>query len=116
VTSSPPLTRAGFGVALLVHLMVLYAPRAPATPGPVWIDKVVHITIFALVGVTAVLAGLPARPVWALLLAHAVVSELVQWAFLPGRSGDPLDSLADAGGVLLAWLLTRGDDPARGQP
>jgi hypothetical protein len=97
--------RAGFGVALTVHLVVLYAPRAPAGPGLPWLDKAVHVTIFAAVGVTAVRAGLPSRPVLVLLLAHAGVSELVQAWWLPHRRGDPLDAAADAAGVVLAWVL-----------
>ena len=100
--------RAGFVVALLVHLVVLYAPRAPAAPGPVWLDKVVHVTIFAAVAVTAAWAGLPRRPVVLLLLGHAVVSELLQWLILPDRSGDPWDSVADAAGVALAVLADLG--------
>jgi hypothetical protein len=100
-----PLPRAVFGTALLVHLVVLYAPRAPATPGPVWIDKVVHLIIFAAVGVSAVWAGLPRGPVLGLLLVHAGVSEVVQGTLLPDRSGDVYDALADAVGVLLAWIL-----------
>lgn len=36
--------------------------------------------------------------------AHAVVSELIQHWFIPTRSGDPRDALADAIGVALGWL------------
>lgn len=100
--------RAGLALAVLVHLVVLYAPRAPAAPGPVWLDKVVHVTIFAAVGLAAAWAGLPRRPVVLLLLGHAVVSELLQWLVLPDRSGDPWDSVADAGGVALAVLADLG--------
>jgi hypothetical protein len=100
--------QAGFGLAVLVHLVVLYAPRAPAAPGPVWIDKVVHVTIFAAVALAAAWAGLPRRPVALLLLGHAVISELLQWLLLPGRSGDPWDSVADAAGVALAAVLGLG--------
>ncbi len=37
--------RVALALAVVVHLVVLYAPRAPAPPGPVWLDKVVHVTI-----------------------------------------------------------------------
>ena len=36
--------------------------------------------------------------------AHAIVSELIQHWFIPTRSGDPRDALADGIGVLLGWL------------
>ncbi len=100
--------RVALALAVLVHLVVLYAPRAPAPPGPVWLDKVVHVTIFAAVALAAAWVGLPRRPVVAVLLGHAVVSELVQWLVLPDRSGDPWDSVADAGGVALAVLVELG--------
>ncbi|WP_193311294.1 VanZ family protein [Georgenia satyanarayanai] len=107
------LRRAALALALLVHLVALYLPRVPGDaphlfPGA---DKVAHVGIFALVVVAALWAGLPARWVVPLALAHAVVSELVQHVLLPGRSGDPWDTLADAVGVALGWaagaLLTR---------
>lgn len=99
-------SRWALAVTVLVQLAVLYAPRAPSAPGPVWLDKVVHVTVFAAVALAAAWAGLPRRPVLALLLGHAVVSELVQHYLLPGRSGDPWDAVADAGGVGLAVLVT----------
>jgi hypothetical protein len=56
-------------------------------------------------------------PLVGVLLAHAVVSEVVQGVFMPHRDGDPLDALADAAGVLLfAWLASTGvrSRPRRG--
>jgi len=44
-------------------------------------------------------------PVAVLLAVHAVVSELIQHYLLTGRSGDPLDSLADLAGVLIVTLF-----------
>jgi VanZ family protein len=121
VTPSLRRRRIGFAGCLLVQLVVLYAPRAPATGGAPGIDKLVHVLIFAAVGVTAVRAGLPLHPVLGLLLAHAVVSEVLQATLLPGRSGDGWDVLADLAGVLLAWLLVArrtvvpADVPASGR-
>ena len=58
---------------------------------------------------------LAAAPVWVaagLFLAHAVVSEVIQGVAYPSRTGDPLDVLADAIGVMVGvgafQLLTRG--------
>jgi len=105
--------RPAFAAALVLHLVVLYLPRAPSTGGIPLLDKAVHLVIFALVGVTAVRAGLPRPAVLAVLLAHAVVSEVIQATLLPDRSGDPLDSLADGVGVLVALALTRSPLPVR---
>lgn len=95
--------------AVVLQLVVLYAPRAPSTDqvplvGP-FVDKAVHLAVFALVAWTGRRAGVRVRLLAALLLAHAVVSELLQHWVLPGRSGDPLDAVADAAGVLVGLLL-----------
>jgi VanZ family protein len=102
--------RTRWRVALLmvvaVHLAVLYVPRAPSSGG-LPLDKVVHAVIFGMVLWVAARAGLPVRPVAVLLAAHAVVSELIQHYLLPGRSGDPADSLADLIGVLIVTVVLR---------
>ncbi len=98
-----------FAAAVLVQLGVLYAPRA-ADPAPgLPLDKVVHVALFAAVAWTGLRAGVPRRPLVALLLAHAVVSEVVQGTLLPHRSGDVRDALADAVGVLVGVLVAAFD-------
>jgi VanZ family protein len=99
------------GLALLVHLVALYAPGSPdgALELP-WLpgaDKVVHLLIFA---VPVYLFGRLTRRVGLVAGAfavHAVVSELVQWRFVPYRDGDPLDALVDLIGIGLAVLLLK---------
>lgn len=98
--------RAGFVLAVAVHLAVLYWPRAPSTDG-IPIDKVVHALIFGGVLWVGAGAGVPVRALTALLAAHAVASELIQHYLLAGRSGDWTDSAADLAGVLIAILLLR---------
>ena len=55
--------------------------------------EVSEVTRRALAGVVAVFA------------AHAVVSELVQHTFYTGRTGDPLDVLADGVGTAVGALV-----------
>jgi hypothetical protein len=98
--------RAGFVLVVAVHLAVLYWPRAPSTGG-LPIDKVVHAAIFGIVLWVGARAGVPVRPLIAVLAAHAVVSELIQHYLLAGRSGDPTDTAADLAGVLIVVLLLR---------
>jgi VanZ like family len=106
-TSSTALYwRIGFALAVVVHLAILYWPRAPSTGG-IPIDKVVHAVIFGGVLWVGARAGVPVRPLTALLAAHAVVSELIQHYLLAGRSGDPTDTAADLVGVLIVVLLLR---------
>ena len=95
-----------FGVTLVVHFAVLYWPHAPST-GKIPVDKVVHAAIFGFVLWAGVRAGVPARPLTALLVIHAVVSELFQHLLLANRSGDPFDTVADLTGVVIVTLLIR---------
>lgn len=101
------LRRVVFAAAVVVQLVALYLPRVPSTgglevPGA---DKVVHALVFALVMLTGILAGINAKWLAPILVGHAVISELVQYALLPHRTGDPLDGLADVAGILLGWYL-----------
>ncbi|QBF47860.1 VanZ family protein [Janibacter limosus] len=93
-------------MAVVVQLVVLYAPEVPGPPSPIpHSDKVVHAFVFAL---PVLVAGLGRRvwwPVVALLVAvHAPVSEVIQHVVLPRRSGDPWDVVADLVGVGLSSI------------
>lgn len=95
--------------AVVVHLLALYLPGSP-DPGPDLVphlDKVVHVGLFA---VPTFLARRVTTAWWPVVLIalHAPVSELVQYHFIPYRSGDPLDLVADVVGIGLGlWLATR---------
>lgn len=89
-------------LVLAAHAYALYAPGSPE-PGlfdllPDGADKVVHVVLFA---VPAFLARLSVRRWWpvVLLAVHAPISELIQWRFIPYRSGDPTDLAADLLGI-----------------
>jgi len=101
------LTRLGFALAVVIHLLVLYVPSVPSTvdvavPGA---DKAAHVLVFAAVMATGVIARLPAPWLAAVLAAHAGVSEVIQEFLLAGRTGDVWDAVADLGGVALGWYL-----------
>ena len=100
-----------------VHLVVLYSPRAPGVGSEVRLDLLVHVAVFAAVALTACWAGVGARTAGLVLALEALVSEGVQALWLPGRTGDVTDLLADAVGTVVglwaaAVLARRG--PARG--
>jgi VanZ family protein len=101
--------RAAFVIACAVHLAALYAPRA-AEPdiGFTGVDKVAHLLLFAVVAYTGLRVGVPARPLIAVLVVNAVLSEFVQHLVLPQRSGDVFDTVADLAGVAIgAWAVRR---------
>jgi VanZ family protein len=98
--------QAAFVVACLIQLYGLYSPRqaGPQMSIP-YDDKVAHLLLFGSVAYLGLRVGVRARLLLGLLVANAVVSELVQHFLLPNRSGDPFDSLADLVGVAVgAWL------------
>jgi hypothetical protein len=95
------LWRWAFGLALAVQMIVLYVPNAPGGPEITGLDKVIHVSIFAMPALAALMVGIRARWALGILAVHAPVSELIQHFVLPHRSGDAFDVLADIGGVLL---------------
>ncbi|SDF34765.1 hypothetical protein SAMN05660662_1788 [Blastococcus aurantiacus] len=99
------LARGVFAVAVLVSLAVLFAPASDVPPAPAGVDKVVHLALFAALALTGRWAGIGARPLAALLLGYAAVSELVQGLSALDRSMSLADWVADAAGVLLGLAL-----------
>jgi VanZ family protein len=101
--------RAAFVVACLIHLYGVYSPHQASSGGEVpHLDKVAHLLLFGSVAYLGLRSGVPARWLLPVVAANAVVSEVIQYYWLPFRSGDPLDSLADLAGLTLgAWLGVR---------
>lgn len=101
---------AGWRALLALQVVVVgwlaFDPRPPTEGLAVW-DKLQHAGAFAVMAITAILA-LPGRPAGAGLglLAYGAFIELVQ-TFIPGRSGEWADLLADAVGVALGLALAR---------
>ena len=99
------MRRAILAAAVVLQLVVLYWPRAVSPPAGIPLDKLAHALIFGLVAWAGVRAGVPVGWIVGLLLAHAVLSELIQAWLLPHRAGDPWDAVADSVGTFLgAWL------------
>ncbi|MVA75917.1 hypothetical protein GC722_07765 [Auraticoccus sp. F435] len=98
------LARAVFWVALAGSAWLLLRPSAGGTPLPVS-DKVLHAGLFLVLGLLGWLSTLPRTTVLLVLLAWAPLSELLQHLLPTGRTGDPLDLLADLAGLALAALV-----------
>lgn len=96
-------------LALVVQMVALYSPSSgePLFPTPPHTDKVFHAASFAVVTACVLLARLPLRVVVIAMLAHAVLSELIQWRFIESRSGDLVDLLADTVGIAVGILVAR---------
>jgi VanZ family protein len=83
-------------------LVVLFSPSTPSEGGLYGLDKVVHATLFLLLGLTTrrrFRRGL----VWVLL--YAPVSEVLQAVLPIHRDGNAPDALFDCLGAGLGWWL-----------
>lgn len=107
LTGAPRRVRVAVAAAVLVvHLVVLYSPRAPSVGSGVRLDLLVHVAVFAAVALVARWVGLRTVVVAVALVVEALLSETVQALWLRGRTGDLGDLVADAVGVvagLWAW-------------
>lgn len=99
--------RVALVVAVVVQLAVLYWPRTPDVGGVPGLDLVVHLLVFGAVASTGRRAGVPVVPLLLALVAHAVLSEVVQGYLLAERSGDRRDVVADVVGAAAGLLLGR---------
>ena len=94
-----------FGVAVVLSLVVLFAPSGDGVAPFRHSDKVVHAALFALLAGTARWRFGPLAVVLVAVAAYAPLSEVAQAVLLPGRDGDWHDAVADLCGVALGWLL-----------
>jgi VanZ family protein len=94
-------------VLIVVQLVGLYMPGNASVPEPIYVDKVIHATMFGLP--VYVIGRLTSRKwLWAGVFAvHAGLSEYIQYAFVPGRDGDVFDFTADVIGIAIALLALR---------
>ncbi len=94
--------------ALALQLYGLYNPAPDSSSLPSFFegeDKVVHFLLFAAPVFLFRLTGVSPRLLGSVFILHAVLSEVIQGAFLPNRDGSWGDALADILGVLAALLL-----------
>jgi hypothetical protein len=110
------LSRGVFAVAVLVSLAVLFAP-GPAVPStPTGVDKVVHVSLFAVLALTGRWAGIRRGVLAALLPVYAAASELLQELPALQRDASLGDLVADVAGVLGGLLLWGLVERARAHP
>lgn len=99
--------RAGFALAVLLSLVVLFTPSSHV-PHVDANDKLIHAGLFALLALTGLLAGAAPWLLLVLLVAYAGLSEVLQAVLPINRDGDVHDALADSVGILVATLLVLG--------
>ncbi len=95
------LYRTPFSLFVAVSVVILFTPASGVPSAPPGTDVIVHLTLFAALAGTGTLARLRARPLALGLTLYAGGSEMLQMLLPLGRSGDPVDVLADLAGVAL---------------
>ena len=100
------LWRAGGWLAVFLTLVVSLMPPALDESGG-HTDKIVHLAGYAVLMFWW--AQLVTRRRWKLALAVALFGVSIEGlqGLTPDRLPDPLDALANSGGVLLGWLAAR---------
>ena len=97
---------------LAIAVMILCASQRSrvAAPGITNIDKVAHFAVFGLLGTLVCRCGRGWRgAVWALVVVSAFgASDEWHQSFVPGRSSDVMDWIADTAGAGLAVALYAG--------
>jgi VanZ family protein len=87
-------------------------PFLPGPPGIPYADKILHFTVYFILGTTLAWAGRRRTgrvAHWGLLLGGAVYALSDEWhqSFVPGRDPSGWDLLADVVGLLLGYGLAR---------
>ncbi|MEZ6028202.1 MAG: hypothetical protein R3C46_00480 [Hyphomonadaceae bacterium] len=97
----------GFGMALAAWLFI--APDVGPPPAIPFQDKIFHAVAFACLTGPGVLV-LPGRYLWFWLAHMAVLGGGIEWVQArmgAGRSGDPVDFIADCVGIAAAYGVGR---------
>lgn len=103
-----------FAPALIWSVLLLYVGRKDfgAGPGNWWMppDKLLHLVLYGVLGALLASGWRTAgrRPAPALMVtAGALVGLYDEWyqQFVPSRSSDPLDWIADVIGILAGFVL-----------
>lgn len=96
-----------FFVALLAVTWLLLTPRPPGPDLFEGADKLVHLALFAGLGVLA-LRAYADRPRWGIFVALVVYGGCIEVAQLrTGRAAEWLDLAADVVGASIVWLAPR---------
>ena len=110
---------------LLVAVTIFLASSRShvAAPSITNFDKVAHFAVYGLLGTLLVRLGNGRRAVWLALLATSLYGASDEWhqSFVPGRSCEVGDWVADTTGAALAialyrlwpWYRTRLESPLR---
>ncbi len=97
------LSRAAFGLVVLISMVMLFAPASSVPNGPGGSDKLVHATMFTVLLLVGWYGRIPLRFLAPVLIAYGGVAEIIQGQI--GRDEDFWDWFWDSVGVVMAVLV-----------
>jgi len=97
--------RAAFAGVVALSLVMLFTPATGVPSGFAVNDKVVHFLLFAALGVTGRLAGVPLVQLAISLAGYAGISEVLQTALPIDRDGNVRDAVADVLGIATGLVV-----------
>jgi len=100
-------SRGSFLLIFIVSLFILFYPiQNSLFDGIGWGDKIIHFILFFFLSFFA-LAGWPLsiKKVIVFILVYALLSEVLQEFYVPGRSFQLYDLVADTVGLIAALLI-----------
>ena len=100
-----PWGRVAFASAVVVSLVVLFAPAGDVPGAPPGVDKLVHGGLFLALAMTGRWAGLRSAALGPALVLYAGGSEVLQGLAVIGRTASVADWIADVVGALAGLLL-----------
>jgi VanZ family protein len=97
--------------AVILIATSLPASTLPAPPRVPGLDKVVHLSLYAVLAflVGQAIGTSALRTIVVAALGIAVFAAADEWhqRWIPGRGADPMDWLADLAGAMLGFILSR---------
>jgi VanZ family protein len=105
MTPKQLLRNCAFYLVFGLSIVILFLPAGEGLQPFAHFDKLVHVLLFGALCLTAMWRFDALIYVVAGVLAYAVVSEIVQGNWIPGREFDVLDMVVDAAGIVVgAWI------------
>lgn len=93
-----------FWLSILVSMVLLFMPGG-TEPGIPYVDKVAHFLVFGWLSLIGLEAYKKYFIVICSLVMYAILTEFVQYFFIPNRGLEFMDTLVGMVGIFFSWLI-----------
>ncbi len=95
-----------FWLSFIISLVLLFMPGS-AEPGLPYVDKVAHFLLFAWLAFFGLINFRKSFWVVSALIFYSIITEFIQYYFIPGRDLELMDTIAGVAGILAVLLLIK---------